>query len=130
MAKVSGQASPGCAPRQPGAEFGAQPERLQCVVCWIPDPDDSAGVAKLELGWLAGDSRGGGKEAIGIYKKWTTRQTLPVLWREETFWHQMVRLIVQAAVEERSGKFVSPDHGSRVLCESLNPRQPSRVIHL
>jgi len=58
------------------------------------------------------------------------RQTLPVLWSEEAFWHQMVRLIVQAAVEERSGKFDSPIGARGCNCELLNPCQPSRVFHL
>ena len=70
------------------------------------------------------------KEATGIQEKWTISQALPVLWSEKTFWHQMVRLIVQAAMEERSGKFVSPIVARRCYRELLNPCQPSRVFHL
>jgi len=82
-------------------------------------------------GWSVGRQFSvGGKPAIGIQEKRTTSQTLPVLWREEAFWHQMVRLIVQAAVEERSGKFVSLIVARRCDRELLNPRQPSRVFHL
>jgi hypothetical protein len=71
-----------------------------------------------------------GEEAIGIQVKRTIRQTLPVFWSEETFWDQMVRLIVQAALEERSGKVVSPIVPRRYDCELLNPWQPSCVFHL
>jgi hypothetical protein len=42
----------------------------------------------------------------------------------------MVRLIVQAAVEERSGQFIFPIVARRCDCELLNPRQPNRVVHL
>jgi hypothetical protein len=51
-------------------------------------------------------------------------------WPEETFWDQVVRLIVQAAVEERSGKLVPPIAPRRDSCELLNPCQPSRVFYL
>jgi len=51
-------------------------------------------------------------------------------WPEETFWDQVVRLIVQAAMEERSGKFVPPIAGCRDSCDLLNPCQPSPVFYL
>jgi hypothetical protein len=51
-------------------------------------------------------------------------------WSEETFWDQVVRLIVQAAMEERSGKFVSSIVTRRESCEPLNPCQPSCVFYL
>jgi hypothetical protein len=70
------------------------------------------------------------EEACSIHIKRTIRQTLPVLWPEEAFWHQMVRLIVQAAVEERSGKFVLPIVARWCDCELLNPCQPSVVFYL
>jgi hypothetical protein len=68
--------------------------------------------------------------AYRIHEKRTIRQTLPVLWPEETLWDQMVRLIVQAAVEERSGKVLAPILARGSYRELLNPRQPSRVFHL
>jgi hypothetical protein len=51
-------------------------------------------------------------------------------WPEEACWDQVVRLIVQAAVEERSGKFVPPTMARGSYCELLNPCQPSRVFYL
>lgn len=43
--------------------------------------------------------------AIGIYKKWTISQSLPEAWPEEkSLWDQVVRLIVQAAMETRPGE--------------------------
>ena len=70
------------------------------------------------------------KEATGIQEKWTISQALPVLWSEKTFWHQMVRLIVQPAMEERSGKFILPIMARGCDRELLNPCQPSRVVYL
>jgi hypothetical protein len=63
-----------------------------------------------------------GKNAFGIQEKRTIRQTLPVLWSEETGWNQMVWLIVQAAVEEGSRKCVSLIKARRCDRELLNPR--------
>ena len=51
-------------------------------------------------------------------------------WSEETLWDQVVRLIVQAAMEERSWKVASPVVGRSDSCELLNPCQPSRVFYL
>jgi hypothetical protein len=51
-------------------------------------------------------------------------------WPEEVFWDQVVRLIVQPAMEERSGKLVPPIVARRDSCELLNPLQPSRVFYL
>jgi hypothetical protein len=117
---------------QHGAEFGAEPERLQRIVSRvssrISDPDY---FASREI-----DGEGGRQFSIwddgaaGIHEEWTIRQTLPVLWPEEPLWDQMVRLIVQPAVEERSGKFISPIRARGSYCELLNPCQPCRVFHL
>jgi hypothetical protein len=71
-----------------------------------------------------------GENAVVVQEKRTTSQTLPVRWSEEKDWNQMVRLIVQAAVEKRSRKFVSLIKARRCYCELLNPRQPSCVFHL
>ncbi len=49
-------------------------------------------------------------------------------WPEETLWDQVVRLIVQAAVEERSGEMVALSKTHRDTCEPLDPCQPSCVF--
>lgn len=51
-------------------------------------------------------------------------------WPEEVVRDQVVRLIVQAAVEERRRKLIAPLAGLRDARELLNPRQPSRVFYL
>jgi hypothetical protein len=66
----------------------------------------------------------------GVDKKQTISRTLPKPWPEETFWYQVVRRIVQAAVEERSGSYVLPTLARGCDCELLNPCQPSPIFYL
>jgi len=113
-----------------GGEFGAQPEGLQSIVCGISDPNHPALRGETSTGTGRRQLSVWSKEAGRIHIKRTIRQTLPVLWPEEAFWHQMVRLIVQAAVEERSGKLVLPIITRGCDCELLNPCQPSFVFYL
>src|SRR5579864_5594312 len=113
---------------QQGAQFGARPEGLHGIVSRIFDPHQVT---------LMGEAVGWGtlrqftvscEVASRIQEKRTIRRTLPVLWREETLWRQMVRLIVQAAVEERSGQCGCPIITRGSYCELLDPCQPSRVV--
>ena len=71
------------------------------------------------------------EEGAGIHKKRTISQSLPMSWPEETALRsQVVRLIVQAAVKKRTGKFCGREVAHRLPRESLNPCQPSRIFYL
>jgi hypothetical protein len=103
---------------------------LQSIISRISDPRHLALLGKTS-GWSVRRQLSvWGEEAIGIQEKRTIRQILPVPWPEETFWDQVIGLIVQAAMEERSRKFVLPDIARRSYRKLLNPCQPSQVFHL
>ena len=91
---------------QQPAESRTEPERSQAVGLWIFDPDHlglqregirQTGVRIDSIRQFSVAS----KKAVTIQEKRTIRQTLPRTWPEVALRDQMVRLIVQAAIEER-----------------------------
>src|SRR5262249_15032381 len=117
-------------PQQQSAELRAKPVRVERGGPRIGDPYHVA--LHCEVGSVVGCKQfwASREKAIWVYKKRTIRRSLPMAWPQEVAWNQVVRLIVQAAVEERSGKFISPLAVLGKARELLNPRHPSRVFYL
>ncbi len=111
--------------------FRSQPERLKCASGRIDNPHCLALQAEVfqiffdQWGWPSS----GRKNGVRVENQTTTSRALPLPRLQTMRWNQVVRLVVQAAMERRTQKR-SGRCGSRCpFDQSLNPSQPSQVFY-